>query len=396
MSARRLVSLLSRTAASRSRRMRWLSTSRLASLSWASVWTLLASGAVNAPARPQRAVSRYITLPARERIVHMLDDALYWLVIVPLVAFLPAPLAYNIARFRGDWCYRFHPTERASIIDCLRAVLGDQLAPAERTRVARDYFRLRSCEAVDAMRLAGNGRALVRLVEMRGLEHIEAALACGKGAMICSAHFGFYDGGFSLLGVHGFPVTTIVRRPSLPLPHRVVVDLAYRTKYLRRHRHRPDIDSNADQLWSAAQAAMVLRSNEVLCTCIEPPPLPTARRHAVEVEFFGRPVRLSPGCITLAKHAGAPVMLLFLHRSSDWRHLTLEVSPPVPCNGDVATVLQACISQIEAAIRRDPAHWRFWSHPSDLLRPLGLLAAEDRTTVHGQSAAMQQGPVTGF
>ena len=61
------------------------------------------------------------------------------------------------------------------------------------------------------MRLRGRARALGKLVEIRGREHLDAALAAGKGAILCSAHFGSYDSAFSLLHASGFPVTSIGR-----------------------------------------------------------------------------------------------------------------------------------------------------------------------------------------
>lgn len=51
---------------------------------------------------------------------------------------------------------------------------------------------LRCCNIVDVMRLAWEGQALARLVEIRGREHLEMALAQGKGAIMCTAHFGSF------------------------------------------------------------------------------------------------------------------------------------------------------------------------------------------------------------
>jgi lauroyl/myristoyl acyltransferase len=42
-------------------------------------------------------------------------------------------------------------------------------------------------------------QSLRKLVEIRGREHLDAALATGKGAILCSAHFGSYNNAFSLL-----------------------------------------------------------------------------------------------------------------------------------------------------------------------------------------------------
>ena len=58
------------------------------------------------------------------------------------------------------------------------------------------------------MRLRGRAEPLERLVEVRGREHLDAALAGGKGAILCSAHFGSYVSAFSLLHASGFPLTS--------------------------------------------------------------------------------------------------------------------------------------------------------------------------------------------
>jgi len=110
------------------------------------------------------------------RFMLTLENALYRLIIVPLVAFLPAPLAYGVACRRGDWRYRLDTARRRQILFNLEGLFGDELSQVERTRIARDFFRQKSCQAIDGMRLAGKGRALARLVEIRGLEHVEAAL----------------------------------------------------------------------------------------------------------------------------------------------------------------------------------------------------------------------------
>ena len=75
-------------------------------------------------------------------------------------------------------------------------MLGDELSAAAAQQVTREWFRLFSCEAVDVKRLRHGARPLRRLVEIRGREHLEAALAAGKGAILCTGHFGSYSSGF--------------------------------------------------------------------------------------------------------------------------------------------------------------------------------------------------------
>ena len=64
--------------------------------------------------------------------------------------------------------------------------------------------------------------------------------------------------------------------------------------------------------------------------------------------------------------------MLFAHRSADYRHQVLEISPPVPMHEE--TAFARCVGAMDAAIRAHPAEWDFWFEPDDLVR-LGLLPA---------------------
>ena len=92
----------------------------------------------------------------------------------------------------------------------LQLVLGDELSPAAVQEVTREWFRLASCEAVDMERLRFRTRPLRRLVEIRGREHLEAALAAGRDHP-GTGHFGSHSSAFSVLHASGFPVTTVGR-----------------------------------------------------------------------------------------------------------------------------------------------------------------------------------------
>ena len=146
------------------------------------------------------------------RLLRTVKRAAYLAVVAPAVGRLPATLSYRMACWRGDWHFRYQARKRTEMARNLRLVLGDELSPAAAQRVTREWFRLGSCGAVDLMRLRRGTRPLRRLVEIRGREHLEAALAKGKGAILCSAHFRAYDSGFSVLHASGFPVTCIGRR----------------------------------------------------------------------------------------------------------------------------------------------------------------------------------------
>jgi lauroyl/myristoyl acyltransferase len=122
----------------------------------------------------------------------------------------------------------------------------------------------------------------------------------------------------------------------------------------------------------AVQAATVLRANEVLTISSDAPPLDAERSRAGEVPFAGRQATFLPGVVSLAQLTGAPVLMGFAHRSADYRHQVLEISPPVPMEGETATAFERCVAAIAAAITAHPAEWDFWFEQDDLAR-LGLL-----------------------
>jgi phosphatidylinositol dimannoside acyltransferase len=326
-----------------------------------------------------------------ERLLRSVEGVAYWAAVAPVVSCLPAALSYRIACRRGDWHFRSRHRKRAELVANLMELLGDELGPDAAEELTRSWFRFASCEAIDVMLLRNRARALRRLVEIRGREHLDAALAAGKGAILCSAHFGSYDSAFSLLGASGLPVTTIGRwqhnyTSGLSSAERRFWDLVY-ARRVRRHRHRPNIEPWAGRVGVAARAAAVLRANEVLTIAIDAPPLSSDMARAVEVPFLGRQARLLPGAVALARLTGAPLLMGFMYRTAEYRHQVLEISAPVELSAedDEATAFARCAAEVSAAIERSPAHWAYWASRADLVG-LGLILPGGR----GASPAVKQ------
>ena len=306
----------------------------------------------------------------------------YWGLLAPLAARLPAKLAYRIACAWGDLTFRLWPDMPSELAHLrhLREVLGEDLLPEDVETFARDFCRFRACEVVDLMRLSGDASGLRTLVEVRGQEHLEKALENGRGAILCSAHFGSYLGSFSLLHAAGFPLTNIGRwdwnyHSELSTPERRFWDLVYARRVLR-HRQRPNLEPWKGRHQIALQAASVLRNNEVLTLCSDPAPIPADRPRTVEVPFLGGRARLVPGVVELAELTGAPLLMAFSHRCDDYRHQVLEISPPVSLEGGKEAAFERCAAAMDRAIRANPRDWYFWFH-RDELAGLGLLQASD-------------------
>jgi lauroyl/myristoyl acyltransferase len=340
------------------------------------------------PMRPEGKSPRMGDSPTG-KLVRSAEGVAYWAAVAPALARMPAALGYRIACWHGDLLFRCQAGKRTELARNVRLVLGNELSPTAQEQIVRDWFRLFSCKTVDVKRLRRGARPLRRLVEIHGQEHLEAALAAGKGAILCSAHFGSHASGLSVLHASGFPVTHIGRwdhnynydyrvnynvRVGVSSAERWFWEVVY-ARPLLRYRQRPNIEPWPGRPQVAMQAATALRANEVVSISIDAPTLDNERARAVDVPFLGRQARLLPGVVTLAQLTGAPVLMGFLYRGADYRHQVWEISAPVPLEGGTATAFGRCVAEVSAAIRRSPAHWNLW-HTVDLGR-LGLIQPQE-------------------
>jgi lauroyl/myristoyl acyltransferase len=309
------------------------------------------------------------------RLLRTAESVAYWAAVAPAAAYLPAALGYRIACLRGDWEYRNRPEKRAEIMRNLGRLSVGEPGPDAEQRLTRQWFRFASCEVIDVMRLRFGAAPLRRLVEIRGRVHLEAALAGGKGAILCSAHFGSHSSAFSVLHASGIPVTSIGRwwykyQPGISPAEQWIWERYLRP--VRRNRQRPNIEPWPGRREVAALAAAALRANEVVTITIDAPPLKNDQARAVEVPFLGRRARLLPGAAVLAEVTGAPLLMGFVHRSADYCHQVLEISAPILLEGESAGVFERCVAEVSAAILQSPAHWETWCSTTDLV-DLGLV-----------------------
>ena len=298
------------------------------------------------------------------------------------LAHLPSAVGYRMACWHGDWRYRFEATKRSEIAGNLQLILGSELSAAAVQQVTRDSFRQLSCRTIDVHRLRREARPMRRQFEICGREHLEAALAAGKGAIICSGHFRAHNIGFSMLHASGFPVTSIGRRwynyeADLTAIESRLWERYYRPVY--RLRQRPNLEPWPGRPQVAALAAAALRANEIVTIAIDPPPLESDRARAIEVPFLGLRARLMPGAAVLAQITGAPLLMGFMRCSADYRHQVLEISAPISLEGETSAVFERCVAELSAAIMRSPADWGTWWNTTDLVE-LGLIPARLNTS----------------
>jgi KDO2-lipid IV(A) lauroyltransferase len=234
----------------------------------------------------------------------------------------------------------------------LRIAYPDR-SDAELAEIGRESYVHFAWNLVDVARSAGwNADDLLSRVEVEGREHLDRALAPGKGAIAVMAHLGSFEVAMRVAPLLGFPLTVIGR----PLGNRLLRRdmLAQRTSTgseLILHRN------------VAPQMLRALKSGRVVGALNDQY---TRRSRGVFVPFFGVRASTSPGPALIALRAGVSIVPASCVRTGADRHRVL-IRPPLarPETGDRAKDVELLTARaneaLEAFVRAHPEQW-MWSH----------------------------------
>lgn len=191
---------------------------------------------------------------------------------------------------------------------------------------------------------------------IEGLEHIEAALAAGTGAILALPHVGGWEVGGSWFVRQGFPLTVVVEALKPP-------ELFTWFAELRRSQGFTVIPLTKSAGISVVRA---LRANQIVALVSDR----DIAGGGAEVEFFGERTTLPAGPATLASRLGVPLMPTAVYFKGDGHHAV--VRPPLALTGDPQADTQALAHELEDLIRAAPEQWHLFqpNWPSDRLRPV--------------------------
>ena len=211
-----------------------------------------------------------------------------------------------------------------------------------------------------------------------GSEHIDRAMAAGRGLILALPHMGNWDAAAIWLIKHGVPFTTVAER------------LRPESLYNRFVAYREGIGMRVVALTggprpAAEVLATRLRKGECVCLVADR----DLSRSGVNVEFFGATARMPAGPALLAATTGATLLPVGLWYEADggWGQL---IGPPVEfpqqrLREQVAVGTQTLANAFAACIAAHPSDWhmlqRLWLADLD----------ESGTRGHAPEAALVPG-----
>ena len=206
---------------------------------------------------------------------------------------------------------------------------------------------------VEFVRLPQMREALPDLVDLRGEEHLRAALARGKGVILLSAHIGCWEYGAARIAQRGFPMNAIGAEQRDP---RITAAI----ESLRRAGGVKPVGKGMD----LRAAITCLKRNEVLAVLLDQ----DAKEHGIVSPFLGQPASTPLGPIRLAQKIGCAVVPALVARAADGIHITMTLEAALqgkdgaPFGDDAQFAADACNAVISRWIREYPGQW-MWMYP---------------------------------
>ena len=222
------------------------------------------------------------------------------------------------------------------------------------SRAAGAMYEALGRSALEFLWLAERGAELSRhvAIERASVERWRAAIAGGRGVVIAASHTGNWDLAASAIA-HEVELLVVTKHLSV----------ASIDGFWQSTRARQGVTLTGAE-GALARGREVLRRGGAVAMMIDQ--APSSRRHAVAIDFLGRPALADRAPATLAAAAGSPLVVAAARRTKSGTHLleVLRVIEPPPSSLARAWIGQATISAaqaLEAFVRAHPDQW-LWLH----------------------------------
>lgn len=261
---------------------------------------------------------------------------------------VPRSWRYLIGTAVGDIVYLVWTRKRQILRGNMAIVLGQRNHTREAGRLAVKSMRNYCKYLVEFLELPAlsSQHPVVASIRIDGLEHLQAALAGGKGVIITTGHYG-------TLELPGLRLTDFT-------DFHAVYD-TFRPKYLDRLIQRKRLEKGIELIPATNVRKMfrVLKDGGTVALLFD---RPVELAKGVRVRFFGRETAVPGGPAVLAMKTGAPILPVYTTREPDLTFHSMVGSPIVWIDSgdrdrDIQTVMQKLMNTLESAVLRRPDQW---------------------------------------
>jgi Kdo2-lipid IVA lauroyltransferase/acyltransferase len=286
------------------------------------------------------------------------------------------PLSWLHAAGRGAARLGSHlPLRATRVAETNVSLCFPDFSPRERTRFVRSALEQATCMAIELghlwLRPVSDVLGLVR--EVRGEEHLEAALRRGRGVILASPHLGAWELAGLWFATH-VPMTTLYRAPRVR-----EMEPVYSSA---RRRSGATLVSGAGGVRALYEA---LGRGEVAALLPDQDPRSGG---GIFAPFFGVPANTSTLLPRIAARSRASVLFTYAERLSGGTGFCLHIRPGSEAitSPDLEQATRALNQDIEASVRTAP-HQYLWTYKRFRVRPPGCKGVYRSTRLRTRRAA---------
>ena len=275
--------------------------------------------------------------------------------IVVLVRPLPLKWTRKIGELVGGVFYYLLPRRKKIALENLTIAFPDSTDSWRRDRLRAGFHGWGRIVFELVALVAGKGDEIEKSITIEGMEHLDAALAAGKGVLIAGGHVGNFPVLGYVLKQRGHPFNFIIRMPENETMalwlNGIITGLGLK------------LIPSSPRIECVRQTVKSLRAGELVLLQVD---INAKRSTGIFVKFFDKWIPTFPGAAVFAQRTGAPLVPMFIVRDGPDRN-KIVIQPPIFLprikNRDeqVYETIQQLSTILEDFIRQHPDEW-WWLH----------------------------------
>jgi KDO2-lipid IV(A) lauroyltransferase len=277
------------------------------------------------------------------------------------LSFLPKRIGYMFARLIADIVFSISPRVRMDIAANQRHVLGPEVNDRTLRRVVRGVLRNIACNYFDLIKLPRLKRHdLKHSLHINGWEHLETALAKGRGVVFVTAHLGSFDTAVQIFALRSVKTTVLVEpiTPPALLAHVTMLRQSHGISFLPS---QPGAIGTLFRCLRRGEAVLFASDRDI-------------DKNGLRTTFFDKEATLSTIAVRIAMKTGAALVPCFNRRLMNGKY-DLIIEQAIEIDGkesdaSVADAVEKVARIMEKYIRRTPEQWvvlsPIWSDPLPL------------------------------
>lgn len=236
----------------------------------------------------------------------------------------------------------------ANVEECL------QVPPEEARKIAHQSVVKFGRMIIEVLRFPLLNRdTITSVVKTDGLEYLEEAYAKGKGALMCTGHFGNWELLGANVALHGYPMLSIARKQNNGAMDRFI------NEYREVVGQKVAYNKGKEGILAMGR---YLKEKHLLGILYDQDTNDTG----VKTALFGKEVITPAGPAVFSRTFGCPILPIFMHYDEDGS-CRAKIYPPLYTektkdkDGDLYRVTVKMMAVLEQEIRENPPMW-FWVH----------------------------------